>query len=123
MSQQTLYNLYTLGARWQSSFGSDCTQIREFSWSGVLCGTVSFARIRKTKILLDFTSNLGSIVPLFPVEKNKKNIIALLFSQTELPKCRRLGGGRPMDGLREIHFILFLGFRSTDVAGLHVIHF
>ena len=34
-----------------------------------------------------------------------------------------LGGERPIDGLREIHFILFLGFRSTDVAGLHVIHF
>ena len=43
MSQQTLYTLYTLytrGARWKSSFGSDCTQIREFSWSGVRSSTV-----------------------------------------------------------------------------------
>jgi len=38
MNQQTLYTIYALGARWKSSFGSDCTQIREFSWSGVYRG-------------------------------------------------------------------------------------
>ena len=59
--------------------------------------------------------------------KNKKiDYFGLFFSQTELRKhVVGLGGvgERPIDGLREIHFILFLGFRSTDVAGLHVIHF
>ena len=58
-------------------------------------------------ILLDFTSNLGSIVPLFPVAKNKKiDYFALFFSQTELPCRAPRGGARPTDGLREIHIIL-----------------
>ena len=94
------------------------------------------------KILLYFTSNLGSIVPLFPVEKNKKNILeyyfALFFSQTELPKhvvaSGRKGGCGDLqyntthrrtswDSLYSL-VILSLGFMwFTDVAGLHVIHF
>ena len=41
-------------------------------------------------ILLEFTSILGSIVPLFLMAKNKKiDYFALFFSQTELPTCRR----------------------------------
>ena len=70
-----------------------------------------------SKILLVFTSILGSIVPLFLMAKNKKiDYFALFFSQTqtELPWHAPLGGGsgdpRPTDGLREIHFILSLGF-------------
>ena len=41
----------------------------------------------------------------------KIDYFALFFSQTELPKhVVAPGGGRPIDGLREIHFILSLGF-------------
>jgi hypothetical protein len=48
----------------------------------VFCGTVSLGRIQLR--LTRFYSNLGSIFPLFPVEKNKKiNYFALFFSQTE----------------------------------------
>ena len=39
----------------KSSFGSDCTQIREFSWSGVCCslfGYVSALRGSKLKLKL-----------------------------------------------------------------------
>ena len=80
-------------------------------------------------ILLDFYSNLGSIVPLFPVEKNKKNILfrTLLFADRTSKACRRLGeeGGVRGPAIQynpPTDFVRFTLFSSYFIAGLHVIH-